>query len=689
MPCFAAASPHRREICAPHSARDEQEIDGAPDSSSPGSGFVQGVRTSPAQVLCARSFMRKAIAIFFVLLCATTAFGQFADVSSAGGPVAIAAQWHFHTGDDPAWASPDFDDSQWPLLRIDKPWSEQGYKGYSGLAWYRIRVKLPATHEPLALAMSRIADADEIYVNGKLIGSDGQMRPKPVWRTAGLSLLNIPLAPGLQGQTIELAIRVWESSMEAPIAETGAASLPLLGTAQDVKKICRLSLDGSILSSLPFWIIDFVAGLIGLFSLALFLMRRQAREYAWAALFLSWSPAVGIELWLRHVYELNVPAGALATYYLIALGAIFWLLFVWSFVRARLDRLFVTGIAMSLLIMVSISLSVLDTISVSHFYALYAFARLSTGVIIFIKLVHLAWKGNRDAQLFILPFLLASVVETIQSVLSALYWAGAVREGRLILYHGDGLMVGWDEASLMLSYFAIGTVLVLRFTRSAREEQRLSTEMESAHQVQAQLVPLQLPAMPHFRFEAAYRPRVRSAATSIRSFLNLTGGAGSHRRRQRQGPEGRHARLASGRRTTFAGPGKSAAGPDPGSPQPAACRFLRRRLRHLLRRPGQREACWPLPTPATLLPIAMEWSSQPIPDSRSAWLAASLCGDLRFARTRRPAHFPLRRRRRSPQRNGRIVWFRAHYRHLNPIRRKHRPRCASLRTRRRHHRPRR
>ncbi len=448
--------------------------------------------------------MRKAIAIFFVLLCATTAFGQFADVSSAGGPVAIAAQWHFHTGDDPAWASPDFDDSQWPLLRIDKPWSEQGYKGYSGLAWYRIRVKLPATHEPLALAMSRIADADEIYVNGKLIGSDGQMRPKPVWRTAGLSLLNIPLAPGLQGQTIELAIRVWESSMEAPIAETGAASLPLLGTAQDVKKICRLSLDGSILSSLPFWIIDFVAGLIGLFSLALFLMRRQAREYAWAALFLSWSPAVGIELWLRHVYELNVPAGALATYYLIALGAIFWLLFVWSFVRARLDRLFVTGIAMSLLIMVSISLSVLDTISVSHFYALYAFARLSTGVIIFIKLVHLAWKGNRDAQLFILPFLLASVVETIQSVLSALYWAGAVREGRLILYHGDGFMVGWDEASLMLSYFAIGTVLVLRFTRSAREEQRLSTEMESAHQVQAQLVPLQLPAMPHFRFEAAY-----------------------------------------------------------------------------------------------------------------------------------------------------------------------------------------
>src|SRR5277367_5483361 len=121
--------------------------------------------------------------------------------------------------------------------------------------------------------MSRIADADEIYANGKLISADGQMRPTPVWRYTGPSLLNIPLAPDLQGQTIELAIRVWESPREAPIAETGGASLPLLGTAQDIRRICRLRLDNSVLSSLPFWITDFVAGLIGLFSLALFLMR--------------------------------------------------------------------------------------------------------------------------------------------------------------------------------------------------------------------------------------------------------------------------------------------------------------------------------------------------------------------------------------------------------------------------------
>jgi serine phosphatase RsbU (regulator of sigma subunit) len=56
-----------------------------------------------------------------------------------------------------------------------------------------------------------------------------------------------------------------------------------------------------------------------------------------------------------------------------------------------------------------------------------------------------------------------------------------------------------------LSVAAIGMVLVLRFVRSAEHEQRLSSEMETARRVQAQLVPAELPGTEHFRFEAVYR----------------------------------------------------------------------------------------------------------------------------------------------------------------------------------------
>jgi hypothetical protein len=34
--------------------------------------------------------------------------------------VSLDGMWRFHTGDSPAWANPDFDDSQWPLLHSDE-----------------------------------------------------------------------------------------------------------------------------------------------------------------------------------------------------------------------------------------------------------------------------------------------------------------------------------------------------------------------------------------------------------------------------------------------------------------------------------------------------------------------------------------------------------------------------------------
>jgi phosphoserine phosphatase RsbU/P len=32
--------------------------------------------------------------------------------------------WRFHPGDNPTWANPSSDDSQWPLLRMGESWDE-------------------------------------------------------------------------------------------------------------------------------------------------------------------------------------------------------------------------------------------------------------------------------------------------------------------------------------------------------------------------------------------------------------------------------------------------------------------------------------------------------------------------------------------------------------------------------------
>ncbi|HLI77317.1 MAG TPA: hypothetical protein VKV02_10265, partial [Acidobacteriaceae bacterium] len=54
----------------------------------------------------------------------------------------LDGQWRFHPGDDPRWADPRFDDSQWPLVRSGKDWDEIGYHDLNGIAWYRFRVTL-------------------------------------------------------------------------------------------------------------------------------------------------------------------------------------------------------------------------------------------------------------------------------------------------------------------------------------------------------------------------------------------------------------------------------------------------------------------------------------------------------------------------------------------------------------------
>src|SRR5215469_18086444 len=84
---------------------------------------------------------------------------QQVDASNTGGPTPLDAPWRVHFGDDPAYAQPSFDDSHWTLHHIDKDWASAGRKGYSGYAWYRMRVILPKGSEPLAIAIYPPANA--------------------------------------------------------------------------------------------------------------------------------------------------------------------------------------------------------------------------------------------------------------------------------------------------------------------------------------------------------------------------------------------------------------------------------------------------------------------------------------------------------------------------------------------------
>lgn len=89
----------------------------------------------------------------------------------------LTGTWKFTVGDNPEWSKIDYDHKNWDELYVPKSWEDNGYKDYNGYAWYRKEFYLNSktNDEFVYLLLGYIDDADEVYLNGKLIGVTGVM----------------------------------------------------------------------------------------------------------------------------------------------------------------------------------------------------------------------------------------------------------------------------------------------------------------------------------------------------------------------------------------------------------------------------------------------------------------------------------------------------------------------------------
>lgn len=146
--------------------------------------------------------------------------------------VPLDGPWRFHTGDDPHWADPGFDDSSWEVMDLTpqpgahdpdvgltgyvQGWGARGHPRYSGYAWYRMRVSV-RSGRGAALALAGPLEVDQAYqlfVNGRLLGGSGRFEgatPDVVnTRPAMFSLTDVPGAvPLLPNGDLLVAVRVW------------------------------------------------------------------------------------------------------------------------------------------------------------------------------------------------------------------------------------------------------------------------------------------------------------------------------------------------------------------------------------------------------------------------------------------------------------------------------------------------
>ena len=144
-------------------------------------------------------------------------------------------EWKFKTGDDPSWASPDFDDSGWEILETGTDWELQGYDSYDGFAWYRQKVTIPSSFKKeaeemggLVLYLGRIDDSDETYLNGRLLGKTGEMPPEYVTGYSALRAYTIEVDQVLWDQENSIAVRVFDGGGGGGIVE-GPTALSVIG----------------------------------------------------------------------------------------------------------------------------------------------------------------------------------------------------------------------------------------------------------------------------------------------------------------------------------------------------------------------------------------------------------------------------------------------------------------------------
>ncbi len=208
--------------------------------------------------------------MFVIILpdCFASNAGAVRDPVATGPTLDLSTlEWRYRIGDDPDWASPEYDDEDWPKVTLPGALPENIPLFSHQIFWLRAVIELPPSKpESIAVYLGRVQDADEFYLNGSRIAGQGTIGKK-FWdvssSAAALKVRVYPLPPS-DGNSVSVAIRI-QSLSYAPGIPDGPV---LLGPAADLferahKEDVLIWLRDSVW--LSFLVIGFGISLVGIF----------------------------------------------------------------------------------------------------------------------------------------------------------------------------------------------------------------------------------------------------------------------------------------------------------------------------------------------------------------------------------------------------------------------------------------
>ncbi|HUX44988.1 MAG TPA: SpoIIE family protein phosphatase [Terracidiphilus sp.] len=453
--------------------------------------------------------MKKLLFLFLaVSACASLPAQTFSLITGREPVTSLDGLWRFHTGDNPAWANPGFDDSTWPLLRSDESWTKQGHFTYSGYAWYRFAVQVVDGSKPLGVLLPRIYTGYQVFANGKLIGYSGSTSPTAAPAFAANPKL-FRFLPGRAGpQTIQIAIRVWEyrpivSWVGGGTLHPGSAAGDPVLLAQRLEWVTTAHRE-LFVNSYAYCVL---AAVVGLAILALFLVHREDREYLWFSVLLVTGAADAILNVEGFLDAFPFLLFRLTDEVLVAISVLAALLFFSSVLKAHHSLLWWIAFVASAMSPLSVAIYYLQWSSVGISYTLQLSCLLPAYVWIIAALSTSFTRKDRSARLLLAPAVLlygVYIIDSIAYIGLSLGWQN-LPSGRMFLLQHPFPLDSFDVVRYIF-IFALLLFLMRRFSRARKEEERLASELEAARSVQSLLIPAALPATPGFTVENVYIP---------------------------------------------------------------------------------------------------------------------------------------------------------------------------------------
>lgn len=424
------------------------------------------------------------------------------DATQYGRRIMLGPIWLFTPGDNPAYASPGYDDSGWMNLDQNRRFEEVAL-GTARYGWYRTHLHLRPGAVNVDIGLTQIRGSYEVYVNGTRIGGAGDMNGMPYHYQRALVVYPIPQALLDARDDVVLAVRCAfdRSTSYMPIAATSGVFL------MSGESVSREQSYDHAHTTLDDWVLEALSLLIALVACSLFLALRNRREYLAIAVY-SLAAAGYNAAWLWEDLVVYTWQAQLAVGLTFGTANVALVEFVRLVLGRKRSRTLLILEAAAFITAFGPFLAAFGIGQSIHmgFFAYFS-AALTVDAVLLVLLVRGWARGNREARILLPAIVVYSAAQTYDFVRSFVFYVRLVRGPwpAFSLHIGTYSFTAPDVAFFAF-YVATLLFLVLRTVGIARERAEAAAELEAARTTQQILLARSAQSTPGFKVESVYFP---------------------------------------------------------------------------------------------------------------------------------------------------------------------------------------